>query len=60
MATKYLDLTFTDTVRHSQTQYYGSAGKIVGTPERGPLGLVEGEFIADRDSFDVGSLSESG
>ena len=60
MATNYLDLTFTDAVCRAQTQYYGSAGKIAGAPERNPLGLAEAEFIAARDSFYVGSISESG
>ena len=60
MATKYLDLTFTDAVCRAQTQYYGSAGKIVGAPERDLLGQTEAEFIASRDSFYFGSISESG
>ena len=60
MATKYLDLTFTDAVCRAQTQYYGRAGKIAGAPERDPLGQAEAEFIAARDSFYVGSISESG
>ncbi len=60
MATKYLDLTLTDAVCRAQTQYYGSAGKIVGAPERDLLGQTEAEFIASRDSFYFGSISESG
>ena len=60
MATKYLDLMFTDAVRRAQTQYYGHAGKISGAPERDPLGQAEAEFIAARDSFYLGSISESG
>jgi uncharacterized protein len=60
MATKYLDLTFTDAVCHAQTQYYGSAGKIAGASERDPLGQAEAEFVAARDSFYLGSISESG
>ena len=60
MATKYLDLMFTDAVCRAQTQYYGQAGKIAGAPERDPLGQAEAEFIAARDSFYVGSISESG
>ena len=60
MATKYLDLTFTESVRRAQTQYYGRAGKIAGAPERDPLGQAEAEFIAARDSFYLGSISESG
>jgi len=60
MATKYLDLMFTDAVCRSQTQYYGQAGKIAGAPDRDPLGQAEAEFIATRDSFYMGSISESG
>lgn len=60
MATKYLDLTFTDAVCRVQTEYYGRAGKIAGVPERDPLSQAEAEFIAARDSFYVGSINESG
>jgi hypothetical protein len=60
MATKYLDVTFTDAVCRAQKQYYGSVGKIAGAPERDPLGQAEAEFIAARDSFYLGSISESG
>ena len=60
MATKYLDLTFTDSVCRAQKQYYGSTGAITGAPERDPLGQAETEFIAARDSFYLGSISESG
>ena len=60
MATKYLDLMFTDAVRRAQAQYYGQAGRIAGAPDRDPLGQAEAEFIATRDSFYVGSISESG
>jgi predicted pyridoxine 5'-phosphate oxidase superfamily flavin-nucleotide-binding protein len=60
MATKYLDLTFTDAVCRAQTEYYRRAGKVVGAPERDPLNQAEAEFIAARDSFYLGSISESG
>ena len=60
MATKYLDLTFTDSVCRAQQQYYGSMGAITGAPERDLLGQAEAEFIAARDSFYLGSISESG
>lgn len=60
MATKYLDLTFTDSVCRAQRRYYGHAGKVEGSPERDPLGLAEAAFIAARDSFYLGSVSESG
>ncbi len=60
MTTKYLDLMFTDAVRRAQKQYYGTMGKILDAPERSPLGQAEAEFIAARDSFYFGSISESG
>ena len=60
MAIKYLDLTFTESVCRAQRRYYGRAGKIADAPERDPLGQAEAEFIAARDSFYVGSISESG
>lgn len=60
MATKYLDLTFTDSVRRAQQEYFGHTVKITGTPERDPLTGAEVEFIAARDSFYLGTVSESG
>jgi len=60
MAAKYLDLMFTEAVRHVQKRYYGSTGTIEGAPDRDPLGHAEAEFIAARDSFYLGSISESG
>lgn len=60
MAMKYLDLMFTDSVCRAQKQYYGSAGMIEGAPEQDPLSQAEAEFIAARDSFYLGSISESG
>ncbi|MBM4134498.1 MAG: pyridoxamine 5'-phosphate oxidase family protein [Nitrospira sp.] len=60
MATKYLDLTFTDSVCRAQRQYYGHTGTIEGAPARDPLGQAEAEFIAARDSFYLGSVGESG
>jgi uncharacterized protein len=47
-------------VCRAQRRYYGNAGKIAGAPERDPLGQAEAEFIASRDSFYLGSISESG
>ena len=60
MATKYLDLSFTDSVCRAQKRYYGNVGKIVGAPERDSLSEAEAQFIADRDSFYLGSISENG
>ncbi|HJS66716.1 MAG TPA: pyridoxamine 5'-phosphate oxidase family protein [Nitrospiraceae bacterium] len=59
MAAKYLDLTFTDAVCRAQAEYYGKVSKVVGAPERDSLSQAEAEFIAARDSFYLGSISES-
>jgi predicted pyridoxine 5'-phosphate oxidase superfamily flavin-nucleotide-binding protein len=60
MATKYLDIMFTDSVRRAQKQYYGASGEIANAPERDVLGPAEAEFIAARDSFYLGTVSETG
>lgn len=60
MATKYLELMFTEAVRRAQTQYYGSAGRIAGAPERDLLSQAEAEFIAARDSFYLGTVNAQG
>ncbi len=60
MASKYLDLTFTDSVRRAQREHYGHAARITDAPERDPLGQEETSFIATRDSFYLGTVSETG
>ncbi|TKB68867.1 MAG: pyridoxamine 5'-phosphate oxidase family protein [Nitrospira sp.] len=60
MALKYLELAMTEAVRRAQNHYYGRAMKIAGAPERDPLGQAEAEFLAERDSFYLGSISETG
>lgn len=60
MAMKYLDLAMTDAVCRAQSKYYGRAAKITGAPERDPLTEAEVEFITARDSFYLGTVSESG
>ena len=60
MALKYLELAMTEAVRLAQTQYYGRAVNIPEAPERDPLTQDEAEFIAARDSFYLGSISETG
>lgn len=60
MALKYLELAMTDAVRRAQNQYYGRAVNIAGAPERDPLGEAEVEFIAARDNFYLGTVSETG
>jgi uncharacterized protein len=60
VAAKYLDLTFTDSVRRAQQHYYGRSAPAVRAPARDPLGQAEAEFIAARDSFYLATVSETG
>ncbi|MGE3151987.1 MAG: pyridoxamine 5'-phosphate oxidase family protein [Nitrospiraceae bacterium] len=60
MAGKYLHVTMTESVRRAQQRYYGRALTIMDVPERDPLGEPEAQFIVDRDSFYLGSVSETG
>lgn len=60
MAMRYLDLAMTESVRRAQKQYYGHAARIADASERDPLGEAEVEFIAARDSFYLGTVSENG
>ena len=47
-------------MRRAQSEYYGHTVKITGARERDLLGQGETEFIAARDSFYMGTVSESG
>ncbi len=60
MAMKYLETMMTESVRRAQQQYYGHAANITDAPERDPLGEGEAEFIAARESFYLGTVSETG
>lgn len=60
MAMKYLQMTMTESVRSAQQRYYGHAPMFSDVPDRDPLGEAEARFIADRDSFYLGSISEQG
>ena len=60
MATRYLDLAMTESVRRAQKQYYGRSTRIADAAARDPLGEAEIEFIATRDSFYLGTVSETG
>lgn len=60
MAMKYLQMTMTESVRSAQQQYYGHALTITDVLDRDPFGEAEARFIADRDSFYLGSVSEQG
>ena len=60
MAMKYLETMMTESVLRAQQQYYGHAAKITDAPERDLLGKEEAEFIAARESFYLGTVSETG
>lgn len=60
MAMKYLETMTTESVLRAQQQYYGHAANITDAPERDLLGGGEAEFIAARDSFYLGTVSETG
>jgi len=60
MAMKYLQMTMTESVHSMRQRYYGHALTITDVLSRDPLGEVEAQFIADRDSFYLGSVSEQG
>ncbi|MBH0200178.1 MAG: pyridoxamine 5'-phosphate oxidase family protein [Nitrospira sp.] len=60
MAMKYLDTMMTESVLRAQRQYYGHAANITDAPERDTLGEAEAEFIAARESFYLGTVSETG
>jgi predicted pyridoxine 5'-phosphate oxidase superfamily flavin-nucleotide-binding protein len=60
MAMKYLETMMTESVLRAQQQYYGHTANITDAPERNPLGETEAEFIAARDSFYLGTVSETG
>ncbi len=60
MAMRYLDLAMTESVRCAQKQYYGRSAKITDAPVCDPLSSAEVEFIAARDSFYLGTVSETG
>lgn len=60
MATKFLELTFTDSVRKAQEHYYGATQRIASAPERDALTEDEVGFIQSRDSFYMATVSETG
>lgn len=60
MATKFLELAFTDSVRKAQVRFYGAAQRIATAPERDALTEDEMGFIQSRDSFYMATVSETG
>jgi predicted pyridoxine 5'-phosphate oxidase superfamily flavin-nucleotide-binding protein len=60
MTMKYLDMMMTDSVRRVQKHYYGHAANIPEARGRDSLSEAEAEFISTRDSFYLGTVSETG
>ncbi len=60
MATKFLEITLTDSVRRAQEHYFGRARPVVAAPDRDGLTNDEISFIALRDSFYLSTISETG
>ena len=60
MAQKYLATTLTESVCRAQQGYYDRSIAIADVAERDALGKAEAAFIAARDSFYLGSVSETG
>jgi predicted pyridoxine 5'-phosphate oxidase superfamily flavin-nucleotide-binding protein len=60
MAGRYLETFFTPEVLAAQAHYYGRALVIPPQPERDPLGADETDFIAQRDSFYLATITSNG
>jgi predicted pyridoxine 5'-phosphate oxidase superfamily flavin-nucleotide-binding protein len=60
MAHKFLDLAFTPEVLAAQQHYYGRSQVLPPAAQDDPLGPDETAFIESRDSFYLGSVSETG
>jgi predicted pyridoxine 5'-phosphate oxidase superfamily flavin-nucleotide-binding protein len=60
MATKFLELAFTDSVLKAQEQYFGDSQRITDAPERDALTEDEAQFIQSRDSFYMATVTEKG
>jgi len=60
MAANFLNLAVTESVRKAQEHYFGGSQKFVGASERDALTEDESNFIRERDSFYLATISESG
>ena len=60
MAAKFLELAITDSVRKAQQHYYGRSRNPPVHSERDPLTAEEMQFIQERDSFYIATVSETG
>jgi predicted pyridoxine 5'-phosphate oxidase superfamily flavin-nucleotide-binding protein len=60
MATKFLELTVTGSVREAQEHYYGKSRRFESALAKDELTDDEVNFIQSRDSFYMGTVTESG
>jgi predicted pyridoxine 5'-phosphate oxidase superfamily flavin-nucleotide-binding protein len=60
MANRFLQIAMTPAVQAARQHYYGRASLPGPAPERDPLTDDERAFIAERDSFYLATISESG
>jgi predicted pyridoxine 5'-phosphate oxidase superfamily flavin-nucleotide-binding protein len=60
MAHKYMEIMMTPAVQRAQDKYFGRHMTVGEAPDVDPLGADETEFIAARDSFYMGTVSETG
>jgi predicted pyridoxine 5'-phosphate oxidase superfamily flavin-nucleotide-binding protein len=60
MALKFIETTFTPSVREAQAHYYGSRPEPGPAPERDELTEEEIALIGARDSFYLGTVTEDG
>lgn len=60
MTHRYLDIVMTPSVADAQRRAYGAAYAPGGSEGPDPLGPDEAAFIAERDSFYLASVSETG
>jgi uncharacterized protein len=60
MAKKYLEIALTPTVREAQQRFFGRSTNVQTGLEPDGLGPEEVAFIAERDSFYMATVSETG
>jgi predicted pyridoxine 5'-phosphate oxidase superfamily flavin-nucleotide-binding protein len=60
MARKYAEIAMTPAVREAQQRYFGRSANVPAEADPDPLGPEEMAFIAERDSFYMATVSETG
>jgi uncharacterized protein len=60
MALRYLETMLTPDVLAAEARAYGAAAPVGGAPDRDALGPDETAFVAERDSFYMGTVSADG